>query len=186
MKLALFRRSPRPDTIAVLYGMIVAQARLPTFYRDYGVSDTVNGRFDMIVLHMALFLRRLASENTETKAFGQGVFDAFCRDMDDNLREIGIGDLSVPKEMYRMADAFYGRTQAYEAALAAEGELPLVEAIGRNIFAQGAAPPQGAKRLAAYVRKAAGDLAAQNSGAFARAELRFPDPANVAVAAAIL
>ena len=59
----LFRRKPRgPDTISTLYGMIVAQARLPTFYRDYAVADTVNGRFDLIVLHLAMVLDRLAQD----------------------------------------------------------------------------------------------------------------------------
>ncbi len=185
MKLALFRRTPRPDTIATLYGMIVAQARLPTFYRDYGVSDTVNGRFDMIVLHIALFLRRVGAEDAVTRAIGQRIFDRFCRDMDDNLREIGIGDLAVPKEMYRMADAFYGRAQAYAAALAAEGEQALVEAIGRNIYGQAAAPPEGAKWLAAYMRAAVDHLATQKPEAFAGAELSFPDPAGFVISPAL-
>ena len=184
MILPLFRRKPRPDTIAILYGMIVAQARLPCFYRDYGVADTVNGRFELIVLHMALFLRRVAGEAAEIRALGQGVFDLFCRDMDCNLREIGIGDLAIPKEMRRIGDAFYGRAQAYEAALASSGEQALVATIERNIFGVGAqtsARPAGTRRLAAYVRTAAADLASQRSGVYARAELSFPDPASVAV-----
>src|SRR4029078_3674874 len=89
--------APRPDTISTLYGMIVAQARLPCFYRDYAVADTVNGRFDLIVLHLTLLLARLAQEPA-LRELGQGVFDRFCQDMEHNLREIGIGDLKVPKE----------------------------------------------------------------------------------------
>ena len=113
----LFRREPRgPDTISTLYGMIVAQARLPCFYRDYAVADTVNGRFDLIVLHLALVLDRLA-QDPALQSLGQGIFDRFCQDMDHNLREMGIGDLKVPKEMRRMGEAFYGRSQAYRAAL---------------------------------------------------------------------
>ena len=99
----LFRRSARPDTISTLYGMIVAQARMPCFYRDYAVADTVNGRFDLIVLHLALVLDRLAGRQP-CASLGQGLFDRFCQDMDDNLREMGIGDLKVPKEMRRIAD----------------------------------------------------------------------------------
>ena len=98
MIFSLFRRHPRADTISTLYGMIVAQARLPVFYRDYAVADTVNGRFDLIVLHLALLLDRLASD-PDSQSLGQGIFDRFCEDMDDNLREMGIGDLKVPKEM---------------------------------------------------------------------------------------
>ena len=92
MIFSLFRRSPQADTISTLYGMIVAQARLPVFYRDYAVADTVNGRFDLIVLHMALVLDRLAKDPA-LQSLGQGIFDLFCADMDHNLREMGIGDL---------------------------------------------------------------------------------------------
>src|SRR3989442_6857779 len=112
--LPLFRRSPNPS-IAALYGAIVAQARLAVFYQTYGVADTVLGRFDLIVLHLALVLRRLRRDHE--KAVAQGVFDAFCRDMDDNLREMGVGDQAVPEQMRRVGEAFYGRAQAYDAAL---------------------------------------------------------------------
>jgi cytochrome b pre-mRNA-processing protein 3 len=128
MKFPRFRRDARPDTISALYGMIVAQARLPTFYRDYAVADTVNGRFDLIVLHLALVLDRL-QQDPALKGLGQGVFDRFCEDMDHNLREIGISDMKVPKEMARIGEAFYGRQMAYRAALAAPGPNELVEAV---------------------------------------------------------
>src|SRR5450631_4348795 len=127
------RRSARRDTISALYGMIVAQARLPCFYRDYAVADTVNGRFELIVLHLALVLDRLAQDPALCE-LGQGVFDRFCQDMDHNLREMGIGDMAVPKEMQRMGEAFYGRAQAYQAALAAGDGQMVVETIARNIY----------------------------------------------------
>ena len=112
MIIPLFRRNARPDTISTLYGTIVAQARLPCFYREYSVPDTVNGRFDLLVLHLAIVLDRLA-ENSILRDLGQAIFDRFCEDMDHNLREMGVGDLAVPKEMQRMGAAFYGRAQAY-------------------------------------------------------------------------
>ena len=112
MMFPLFRRRSRQDTISTLYGTIVAQARLPAFYREYGVADTVNGRFDLLVLHLSLVFDRLAEEPGSREA-GQALFDRFCQDMDHNLREMGIGDLSVPKEMQRIGQAFYGRAQAY-------------------------------------------------------------------------
>ena len=111
MMFPLFRRNARQDTISALYGTIVAQARLPCLYREYGVSDTVNGRFDLLILHLATVLDRLA-EDPELRDLGQALFDRFCQDMDHNLREMGIGDLSVPKEMQRIGEAFYGRAQA--------------------------------------------------------------------------
>ncbi len=174
-----FRRAPRgPDTISALYGMIVAQARLPCFYRGYAVADTVNGRFDLIVLHLSLVLDRLLRDPA-LKELGQGVFDLFCRDMDDNLREMGIGDLKVPKEMKKMGEAFYGRSQAYQAALAAVGDEALVEAIARNIYGGSATEAAAARRLAVYMRGAAGDLREQNTADLAAGQMRFPDPAAV-------
>src|SRR3954452_11112994 len=97
MILKLFSRSPRSDSIAALYGAIVAQARAPVFYQIYGVPDTVNGRFEMIVLHAVLLLRRLGNEPEPTRELGQAIFDRFCQDMDANLREMGVGDLAVPR-----------------------------------------------------------------------------------------
>jgi hypothetical protein len=90
----------------------VAEARLPGFYRDYAVPDTVNGRFDLIVLHLALVLDRLAEEPA-LRTLGQGLFDRFWRDTDHNLREMGVDDLAVPRQMRGMGEAFYGRAQVY-------------------------------------------------------------------------
>jgi cytochrome b pre-mRNA-processing protein 3 len=177
----LFRRTPRGDTIASLYGTIVAQARATVFYQRYGVPDTVNGRFEMIVLHAVLLLRRLNAEPERARGLGQGIFDRFCQDMDANLREMGVGDLAVPRAMRQFGEAFYGRQQAYEAALASDNEAQLAEALARNAY--GAEPGDDARRLAAYVREAVRHLAAQDGAALVRGELRFPDPASAVVAA---
>jgi cytochrome b pre-mRNA-processing protein 3 len=173
MILRLFRRTPRDDTIAALYGMIVAQARAPAFYRIYGVPDTVNGRLEMVMLHAVLLLRRLEREAAPLRALGQGLFDRFCRDMDDSMREMGVGDLAVPRRMRRIGAAFYGRQAAYRAALEAPDERALAAALERNVFA-GAAAGEAAFRLAAYMREAASRLAAQDG--FERGQLAFPDP----------
>ncbi|HEU5017917.1 MAG TPA: ubiquinol-cytochrome C chaperone family protein [Pseudolabrys sp.] len=177
MILPLFRRGTRPDTISALYGTIVTQARLPCFYQDYSVPDTVNGRFDVIVLHLTLVLDRLAADPA-LRHFGQALFDLFCADMDHNLREMGVGDLAVPKKMRAFGEAFYGRAAAYREALAGEKAQALVLALQRNVYGgidAGAAPA----RLAAYMRRAAGDLAVQDSAALRAGNLRFPDPAAV-------
>jgi len=179
MILPLFRRHRRPDTIAALYGTIVAQARSRAFYLDYGVSDTVNGRFELIVLHLALVLRRMFGEDEQLRDLGQGVFDEFCRDMDGNLREMGVGDLSVPKHMRRIGDDFYGRAQAYDAALADPEAEALARSLARNIYEQTAVSP-AAIRLAAYARTALDQLRAEDAGRLAAGELSFPDPAAIA------
>jgi cytochrome b pre-mRNA-processing protein 3 len=169
----LFRRAPRGDTIAALYGTIVAQARAPGFYQVYAVPDTVNGRLEMVMLHAVLVLLRLEGEAAPLRALGQELFDHFCRDMDDSMREMGVGDLAVPRRMRRIGTAFYGRLAAYRGALAAPGDGALAAALERNVFG-GAAAGGAVLRLAAYTREAARRLAAQDG--FARGELAFPDP----------
>jgi len=182
MILHLFRRTPRAATIASLYGMIVAQARSPAFYEGYAVPDTVDGRFEMVTLHTVLLLSRLEIGPADLRRLGQGLFDAFCRDMDASMREMGVGDLAVPRKMRRIGEAFYGRQAAYREALAAATDAPLVASLNRNVYA-GAAPERAAERLARYIRETAAALAAQDGAALLRAELRFPDPDRIARAA---
>jgi cytochrome b pre-mRNA-processing protein 3 len=178
MILRLFRRTPRSHSIAGLYGMIVAQARAPEFYRAYGVPDTVNGRFEMIALHTVLLLHRMA-EPVQLRRIGQEIFDHFCEDMDASMREMGVGDLTVPRKMRRVGAAFYTRQKEYLEALAA-GDLDLLEAaLARNVFDGMPGSRDGAERLARYVRAAADALAAQDNEALARSDVRFPDPAQV-------
>jgi cytochrome b pre-mRNA-processing protein 3 len=176
MILRLFRRTPRADTIACLYGTIVAQARTRAFYQIYGVPDTVSGRLEMIMLHAVLILQRLERESPPVRALGQGIFDRFCRDMDESMREMGVGDLAVPRKMRRIGEAFYGRQATYREALVAADEQPLAAALQRNVFA-GGSDGAGVDRLAAYVREAVRGLAAQTG--FERAQLAFPDPEQV-------
>jgi cytochrome b pre-mRNA-processing protein 3 len=169
-----FWRPSSSATIEAVYGMIVAQARSPEFYRGYGVPDTVTGRFDMIVLHVVLVLRRLRglSASANLPPLGQQIFDRFCQDMDDNFREMGVGDLAVPKEMKRVAEAFYGRAAVYEAALGDDDGAGLARALARNVY-DTAEPGPGAHRLSDYMKEAEQELAKQDPGA---GQVRFPDP----------
>jgi cytochrome b pre-mRNA-processing protein 3 len=176
------KRSPRADTIRILYGVIVAQARTPAFYANYGVADTPAGRFDMIVLHLVLVVRRLRREPAPIRALGQGVFDLFCRDMDHSFREMGIGDLAVPKHMRRVAEAFYGRAAAYDEAIDRGEERQLAAVLARNILPD-VVIPSAARRLAAYVRAAIEELERQDAESFARARVSFPDPEAIAASA---
>jgi cytochrome b pre-mRNA-processing protein 3 len=176
MIISLFRRNRQPETISTLYGMIVAQARLPVFYRDFHVPDTINGRFDMIVLHMALVLRRLSEGQPVYPLAGQQLFDRFCGDMDGNLREMGIADLKVPKEMRQIGEAFYGRARAYDAALEQPGDGSLAEVLIRNVFDGADDQMARAMRLARYVRAADRALAQQTPAAFAAGRADFPEP----------
>ncbi len=174
-----FRRRSDTDTIDALYGMIVAQARSVVFYADYGVPDTVQGRFELIVLHLVLLLRRLQADPVVAGAagreLGERLFGVFCRDLDHNLREMGVGDLAVPKHMRRFGEAFYGRQTAYNAALSAGDNRELEKALARNIF-DVVDVDDRAERLARYTRAAAAQLDGVEQGALMCGQSLFPSP----------
>jgi len=166
-------RKPRiapPGTIEGIYGMIVTRAREPLFYRDLGVPDTVNGRFDLLLMHMWLVLRRLKSVGSGT-ALSQALFDHFCADMDDNLREMGVGDQAVPKRMRAFGEAFYGRTAAYDMALT-EGREAFAQALCKNVL--DGERIEKARELAAYAEAAMADLAQLDDATLLRGAWRFP------------
>ncbi len=176
----LFRRAAENNSIASLYGAIVAQARAPAFYQSFGVPDTVTGRLEMILLHVVLVFRRLNGGAgrgqdcaQDERALGQALFDWFCQDMDDNLREMGVGDLAVPRTMRRIGEAFYGRQAAYAAALAADGPQALIDVLTRNVFEGG----PGAVALAPYVRELVRRLDARDTAELRAGDFGFPDPA---------
>ena len=181
MFLKWWRQPSRDRNIETIYGVIVAQAREPVFYTGYGVPDTVEGRFDMIVLHLFLYIRRI-SGRVIASAATQPLFDRFCADLDGNLREMGVGDLTVPKKMQKFAGAFYGRSAAYEKALVASDHETATAALARNVFGR-ETPTPGAGLLADYMFKAAGALRVIDDGALERGAFAFPDPAVLGRAA---
>ena len=152
-----------------LYGAIVAQSRLPAFYVEAGVPDTVTGRFEMIVLHMFLVLERLQAETSEAandaEHLGQVLNEAFVTDMDSAMREMGVADVRVGQRIHEAAGAYFGRLMAYRRAFAAQpsGVVDLMaDAIARNVLAEtaagGADAAAGARVLAGYARAVAGQL----------------------------
>jgi cytochrome b pre-mRNA-processing protein 3 len=173
-------RKPRISsrgTIEAIYGMIVTQAREPLFYRDLGVPDTVNGRFDLLVLHLWMVLRRLQPMEGGA-GLSQALFDRFCDDMDANLREMGVGDLTVPKRMQAFGEAFYGRSAAYDLALTA-GREPLAQALCKNIL--NGEQVEKARLLAFYAETVIATLAGVHDAALRSGSWRFPSPARVGV-----
>ena len=168
---------PSPGTIETIYGMIVTQAREPVFYRELGVLDSVNGRFDLLVLHLWMVLRRMKPIEAGTD-LSQALFDRFCEDMDANLREMGIGDTTVPKRMRAFGEAFYGRVAAYDLALSA-GPEPLALALCKNIL--NGEQLDKARQLAIYAEAALAELAKLDDTALLGGSWKFPSPAQTGV-----
>ncbi|WP_240233213.1 ubiquinol-cytochrome C chaperone family protein [Devosia lacusdianchii] len=130
----LFRKNTATEPVYAVYSAIVAQSRQPRFYADWLVPDTVTGRFDMISLHMALLFRRLRAESGARKDFSQAVFDLFFKDMDRSLREMGVGDLGVPKKIQKMGNIFFGLLAALNEAMDRNDSAALEGVLSRNIF----------------------------------------------------
>jgi cytochrome b pre-mRNA-processing protein 3 len=144
-----------------LYGSVVATARHPAFYRDNGVPDTPEGRFELIALHLFLALDCGREKDAAATELSQRTIETFVTDMDDCMREMGVGDMAVGKKVKRAAAAFYERAGAYRRGLAGQGS-DLEASLSGYVFGTDA-EAQAAKRkeaaaLARYVRAAAGAL----------------------------
>jgi cytochrome b pre-mRNA-processing protein 3 len=167
------RKSQANRTITeALYGEIVAAARQPVFYSDWGVPDTPLGRFEMLSLHMFLFQHRMQGEQGVSRDIAQVLIDEFFLEVDHSLRELGIGDMGVPKRMKKLAKMFYGRTAAYAEALELGDVSLLAAALGRNVRPDAENWPQ-ARLLAEYVMASQKGLAAQAIAAIEAGELTF-------------
>ena len=163
--LRLFRRRPEDDAALSLYRSLVDKARTPAFYAALGVPDTVDGRFDMIVIHAMLVLRRLRGGGARADAVGQALFDLMFKDMDQSLRELGVGDMSIGKHIKRMAKAFYGRANMQETALEAaiaRGETRALEsALSDTLFRRAEPAPEALHAVAGYIQRADRHVQAQ-------------------------
>lgn len=126
------QRRLRSEKATALYQAAEAQARLPVFYTEYSVPDSVDGRFELISLHCFILMRRLKTAGEDK--LSQRLFDIFFKTMDKSLREMGIGDLGVPKHMKRMMQGFNGRANHYEQALRSDSDTLMHEALIRNVY----------------------------------------------------
>ena len=155
----------------VLHDAAVAQSRVATFYRDRGVPDSVEGRFELLTLHIILLLERLKDE----PAIRQALFDTYVSDLDGALREMGVGDLAVPKRMKGLGSVFYGRAKAYDDAFRSlPDKAPLLDLIGRTAL-QGAMETD-AYALATYIMSCRERLASQPIPAIVIGDIRWGQP----------
>ena len=154
-----------------LYGRVVAAARQPALYREMGVPDTAEGRFEMVALMLFLGLERLQHSGPNAERLQQLTIEHFVTDMDDCLREMGVGDLTVPKKVRRAAGAFYERAAAYRKALeSGDGEIELA----LRTYAYGTCPQDlRVPLLAPYVRSVRSGLQSVSETSALHGELSF-------------
>ncbi len=179
MVLAFLRGRRHERTGFELYCAAVAAARAPAFYAGLGVPDTLDGRFDLVGLHVFLLIRRLTALPQPGPTLAQAVFDAMFHDMDTTLRELGVGDMSVGKKVKVMWEAFHGRSAAYQAALDDPDPQALPAALARNVW-RGTATDAQTGALARIVRAQDANLSAQTLPDLAAGRVRFLAEADAA------
>jgi len=169
----LFKSNPTEDIAHILYSAIVRQARSPHFYSELGVPDTVDGRFDMIVLHAHILFNRLKDGKGDDQAISQAVFDLMFADMDQNLREMGVGDVGVSHRIKSMAEAFYGRATAYADGLRHPDDSLLMGALKRNLYRKCEPAEAQIAAMADYVRQQVAHFETQDLATLNKGEVAF-------------
>ena len=171
---------PRKDPIPQkLYGAVVAQSRNPLFYTDFGFEDSAMGRFNLLALHMFLLSRRLVREDSEiTASLNQEIFDAFTFELDVALRELGVGDPTVPKRKKKMVRSFYGQVEDFAAPMDNDNKQQLSIAVFKRFYNNNQKQRSNADKVAAYVSQAGKILDSQIVEVILKGDLSWPDPAN--------
>lgn len=156
----LFRPRPARAAAERLYAAAVDQARRPEFYTELGVADAIDARFELYTLHVVLILERLKGAGEQAAETSQTLFDVYLKALDGALREMGVGDLTVPKKMRKLGESFYGRVKAYDEAFGSDDPRAVSAALARSVYGDEAATERG-EALAVYVRRARAALAVQ-------------------------
>lgn len=130
---------------------IISRSREPVFFRDLHVPDTLEGRFDILVLHLYLVLKRLKDETEPARNTAQLLFDAFLLDLDTNLRAAGVSDIRIGKQMKKRVADIYGRIEAYDSALDGSDMEALKDSLDRNLFQDTESRPEDLATLADYL-----------------------------------
>jgi cytochrome b pre-mRNA-processing protein 3 len=166
-----FGNKSDPKIVDALYEAIVAAARRPVFYSDFGVADTPLGRFEVLSAHMALILRASRTANQQVKDVVQVLNEEFFKDVDHSLRELGIGDAGVPKRMKKLISNFYGRLETYVSAIDSGNQIELAAALERNMAPN--AELKDANSFATYMMNAAKSIEKQMPDPFLQGQLSF-------------
>ena len=171
-------RSKSGQTAAKLYGSIVAQARHPAFYLDLVVPDTTSGRYEVLVLHLAVVLLVLNKTEGRDGPLGRALTEAFVVDMDDSLRQLAVGDMGVPRKVKKAAAGLMERTFAYRDALDEDDDSALIQRLSENLPRE--CDAKATMALAGYMRMLNDAITTKTSIESLRSgEITFPDPSQL-------
>jgi cytochrome b pre-mRNA-processing protein 3 len=169
--------SPGPKTVAAnhLHDSIVKQSRQAQFYSELGVPDSIDGRFDLLLLHAFIVLSALERHGDVGRQLAQKTVDVMFQALDEAVRELGVGDMGVPRRVKAMSSAYTGRSQAYASA-AESGSAALAEALQRNLYRGAAVDTRQVDAVAHYVLAELARLKTLPLESFVRGELGFASP----------
>ena len=170
-----YKNKQLKNTAHEIYGSIVAQSRKPVFYATWNIPDTIEGRFEVLVMHMALFIHRMDQIGPDGASFGQLVAEAFIDDLDGSFREMGVGDLAVPKRMKAASEAYLGRLLTYNGALKNKNRAELVIGISRNMINDENRETAQVDALADYMLRSSDRLGTQELDQVLSGQLVFAD-----------
>ncbi|NWE54112.1 ubiquinol-cytochrome C chaperone family protein [Brevundimonas sp. P7753] len=156
----LFRQRPDERQGDALYAVAVEQARQPAFYTALGVADRIDARFELYTLHVLILFLRLKQDGERGEVAAQKLFDTYISSLDNTLRELGVGDVSVGKKMRKLGESLYGRMNAYEGPLRAEDVDALAASLAKNIYES--ADAETGRALARYAVASRQNLTAQS------------------------
>jgi cytochrome b pre-mRNA-processing protein 3 len=174
------KKKDRKQTAAFeLYTAMVTQSRQPDFYAKLGVPDTIEGRFDLILVHAFILFRRLKADDGD-RDLAQRIFDVMFADLDQNMREMGIGDVGILKRIRKMSESYHGRIVAYEEGVQS-GAAELAAALDRNLFADRKVSNEQLMAMVGYIHDALTSLENQTILQMQNGAVHFPDVPAVAV-----
>jgi cytochrome b pre-mRNA-processing protein 3 len=172
------RKNGNAAIISRQYDLLTAAARRPYLYTDLGVPDTVMGRFEMLSATLILYFRRTRSSGRAGQEIAQEIIDVFFEDVDHSIRELGVGDVSVPKKMKKFASMFYGRLESYAAALDHKDRDELAAALMRNFHPEADDPVLSMHGLAGYMLHVDAQLAEEAEDVVETGRIDLPEAAS--------
>ncbi len=156
----LSRRAKRKRNAHDIYGSIVTLSRSPALYTELAVPDTLEARFEVLMLHVFLFVGRIQNDEEDARPLAQEVVDLFFADLDTTSRELGVGDMVVPKKMRNLAGVYHERMTQYGSALKADDRSDLSKEFKQIVYHD----DESAERHAAMLSDYAWNLMQELSG----------------------
>jgi len=177
MFLNSYFKSNKNDEILInnFYFKIVNVSRNKKFYKNLSVPDTLDGRFDLLVLFSVITIYFISKFGTKGQYFSQALFDKIFLDLDLTLRELGAGDAGVHIKIKNMVNSFMGRQKVYCRCLEKNDFILLNEALIKNVYRNVKSFNDSPEKLTNYCQKIYNSFIKENEDYFFLDQIKFPE-----------